>query len=139
MKENRADDSILAELQPRIITLEAEVRSLLGAKKILISIAGFLIVQAFILAVVIGRYSEKMDDLVANKVDVSTALAVLADHGTELENVRSDTARIQGVTDSLYQRLLELSGNRFYKDPDGVNLEARVKRLEDYHIRDVTP
>jgi hypothetical protein len=139
MKENRADDSILAELQPRIITLEAEVKSLLGAKKILISIAGFLIVQAFILAVVIGRYSEKMDDLVANKVDVSTALAVLADHGTELENVRSDTARIQGVTDSLYQRLLELSGNRFYKDPDGVNLEARVKRLEDYHIRDVTP
>lgn len=70
-------------------------------------------------------------DLGQFKSDISTALVVLGDHGTELSNVRTEHARLRANLDEMRGDMNDKTRERFYRS-DGDRLEDRIERLENH-------
>ena len=128
----------LHSIDTRLALVEADLRSMAGTRKIILGMAGFLVVQAIggVVGFVEMRTEFRSLDLTEYESQVTTALRVLGDHGTELADIRSNDSETRGEITRLY---IEMSKQRdiiddktvarFYK-ADGDRLENRVERLE---------
>ena len=138
MTTNTIDGESLHSIDTRLALVEADLRSMAGTRKIILGMAGFLVIQAIggVVGFVEMRTEFRNLDLSEYESQVTTALRVLGDHGTELADIRSNDSEIRGEIARMY---IEMSKQRdiiddktiarFYKS-DGDRLENRVERLE---------
>ena len=138
MTTNTIDGESLHNIDTRLALVEADLRSMAGTRKIILGMAGFLVIQA--IGAVVGFVEMRTEfrnlDLTEYESQVTTALRVLGDHGTELADIRSNDSELRSEITRLY---IEISKQRdiiddktiarFYK-ADGDRLENRVERLE---------
>ena len=150
MNERRTDPDILTDIRTRLALVENDLSQIVENRKIftrwMLGLFTFVIVQIGSFLYGYGQITQKMDDLDLTEFrdsmtkiekDVGTALVVLADHGTELQDVRNEQARVRGNIDQFHGYMNELRSkvdnqtkDRFYKT-DGDRLRERIKRLED--------
>ena len=122
----------LHSIDNRVTLVESEVASLSSTNKWVRGIAAVLVIQVIMAGVGYGRLMEQVDQLHIDglETNVNTALQVLADHGTELAEVRSEQHRIRGVLDAIRTEINQRTSDRF-TGRDGDRIEIRVQRLED--------
>ena len=121
----------LHHIDTRVTLLESEVAALASTNRWVRGIAVVLILQVILAGVGYGRLMEQVDQLHIDglETNVNTALQVLADHGSELDGIRNEDARIRGVLDALRSTLNQRTRERFYKS-DGDRLSMRIDKLE---------
>lgn len=135
------DDSkindLLHDINTRVRLVEVELSGFRRARRIILGMAGFLILQALAAAVGWGKLITEVESINVSDIerDVGIALTVVADHGTELQDIRNEQARIRGVLDSIYKRLDERTKDRYYR-AEAMRLEERVSRLENSILND---
>lgn len=148
--ERRTDPDLLTDIRTRLALVESDLNSIVEGRKAMtrwmLGLISFALVQIGSFAYGYGQITQKFNDLdlsefrdaiIRLEKNVDTALVVLADHGTEIQDVRNEQARVRGnidqihvLMDRLRQKVDMQTGDRFYKR-DGDRLEERVKRLED--------
>lgn len=119
-------------------------------RRLLWGMTAFLVSQTIIAVFGYGRLTEQINQLDLNELetDVRTALVVIADHGTEIQTVRTEQQRVRGVIDSLRNELkadlVRKTADRFHKrdweqaakpwiTEKFENLNIRIQHLEDEH------
>lgn len=148
--ERRTDPDILSDIRTRIAIVENELSVIVDNRKIftrwILGLFAFVLVQIGSTAYSYGQLTQKIEDLdltefrdsqIQLKTNMDTALVVLADHGTEIQDVRNEQARVRGNIDQIHQlmenlrqKVDEQTADRFYKS-DGDRLEKRMTRIED--------
>ena len=128
-------ESLLHDIDTRVRLVEADIARIIGTRKLIMGMAGFLIIQAIGGAIAYGQLLNKVDNLSLGNLerDVGVALTVIADHGTELQDIRNEQSRIRGQLDSFNSRMDEKTKDRYYRS-DALRLEDRVGRLESYML-----
>ena len=138
MTTNTIDGESLHSIDTRLALVEADLRSMAGTRKIILGMAGFLVIQAIggVVGFVEMRTEFRNLDLSEYESLVTTALRVLGDHGTEIADIRSNDSEIRGEITRMYIEMSKLRDiiddktvARFYK-ADGERLENRIERLE---------
>ena len=128
----------LHSIDTRLALVEADLRSMAGTRKIILGMAGFLVVQA--IGAVVGFVEMRTEfrnlDLNEYESQVTTTLKVLGDHGTEIADIRFNDRETLGEISRLYIEMSKVRDiiddktiARFYKS-DGDRLEDRIERLE---------
>ena len=150
MSERRTDPDILTDIRTRLALVENDLSQIVDNRKIfqrwMLGLFAFVLVQIGSFAYGYGQITTKVENLdlgefrdaiIRLEKNVDTALVVLADHGTELQDVRNEQARVRGNIDQIHEYLNEVrrkvdsqTHSRFYKE-DGDKHDARIKRLED--------
>jgi len=119
-------------------------------RRLLWGMTAFLVSQTIIAVFGYGRLTEQIEhlDMQTIETDIRTALVVVADHGTELQDIRGEQQRIRGIIDTIRNEfkadLVRKTADRFHKrDWDqGAkpwitekfnNLSIRLQHLEDEH------
>lgn len=153
MMADENSKNILVDIQTRLAVVEADLNNIVDQRKTFnLWMRSFMVLIAVQLGAFLYGYGElqtKVDGLdlsefrqsmVQFEKNVDTALVVLADHGTEIQDVRNEQARVRGNIDQIHilmDRLREKVDNqtsdRFYKR-DGDRLADRIKRLEDARL-----
>lgn len=129
-------------IETRLALIERDLEGFTNTARWIRGIAAFLFLQlgAFIWSY--AQMNAKLDNINLTEIEsnVTTALTVLGDHGTEFEGLRQQLNRTQNRADDLERRILENRNriddktiDRFYRS-DGDRLEIRIKRLEDHLI-----
>lgn len=152
--ERRTDPDILTDIRTRLALVENDLSQIVDNRRIfqrwMMGLLAFVLVQLGSFAYGYGQITQKMEDLdlsefrdslVRLEKNVDTALVVLADHGTELQDVRNEQARVRGNIDQIHILMDGLRGkvdkqtnDRFYKS-DGDKLEERVRELEIWRLK----
>ena len=85
-------------------------------------------------AIKLGGFVQQLEsiDLSHLQKETSTALQVLADHGTEIETTRLEQFRLREHMTSIVDEMRNRTTDRFYKS-DAVEMKARIKELEEEH------
>lgn len=129
------DNELLLDIDKRIALVESEQLRMIGARRIIWATAFTLLIYVVSSVFGYGKLVQKIDGLNLDslKADVSTALTVAGQHGSELDLVRKEQARIREVVDGLRNEIDRKTHDRFFK-PDGDKLELRILRLENKHF-----
>ena len=129
-------EKLLYDIDRRLAVVESDMSRMMGNRRILLGMAGFLVIQAIVGAIALGELRQKVSGLHLGDLerDVGAALVVVADHDTELENIRGEMFRMRGVIDQINNRLDERTKDRYYRS-DALRLEDRVGRLETYVLK----
>lgn len=138
-----ADDHVVTEMYrdeyARLIRVEEQVAQIRTVARLAWSLFVVLLIQTVGFIYAYAQLEQKVEamDLGKFRSDISTALVVLADHGTELQSVRDENTRIRGIIDELWtvhhdyrNQLDDKTKERFYRS-DGDRLEDRIERLEN--------
>ena len=145
-ESERRDNTLINEIVTRLAVVEgyihARERQETEDRKWIRTLALAFVLQVILLiaggvtaAIKLGGFVQQLEsiDLSHLQKETSTALQVLADHGTELETVRSEQLRIRehmtGVVDEMRNR----TQDRFYKS-DAVDMKNRISQLEEEHL-----
>ena len=130
---------VLNDIDKRVVAIEVDLRGMAAVRKIIWSLGGTVII-GFVSAVYgYGQLTQKLDNinLIEIEAHINTLLVVAGDHGTELENVRGEQARLRGRFDTISDHMIDMrdsiddkTSERFYKS-DGSRLEARILRIEN--------
>jgi hypothetical protein len=136
----------LADVRIDMAVVKADIESQSGTRKIMWGVSATVIIQLIAFSVGYGEIKTKLDsmDLSNLQADLSTALTVLGDHGTELKNVRDEQFRLRGMSDDMrkqfQQELNSRTADRFFKsdwelsklwlDERFNNIELRLERVE---------
>ena len=125
----------LSHIDTRLSLVEREVNDLANGGKWLKGIAVTIVLAIISGSMAFAKLSEQMASLNLSQIeaDVSTTLAVLGSHGVELERIRNESARQRGVDDSFFQAMEARTMDRF-TSKEGLRLESRIQRLEDWRI-----
>jgi len=122
------------DVQKRLIVIETQMiamKNLTSWTKANMLVLLSILVGA---AVGYGSLTQEVAGLVlaksTDKLNNSTALVLLADHGTELAGIRAEHQRMRGKFDSIQKELSLRTVDRFYKS-DGDRLERRDVELAD--------
>ena len=128
-------EETLGHIDTRLSLVEREVNDLAAGGKWLKGIAVTIVLAIISGSMAFAKLSEQMESLNLSQIetDVSTALTVLGSHGVELEGIRAESARQRGVDDSFFQAMEARTMDRF-TSKEGLRLEARIQRLEDWRI-----
>lgn len=138
----------------RLALVENDLGQIIDNRKIfqrwMMGLLAFVLIQLGSFAYGYGQINQKMNDLDLSEFsgalarlekNVDTALVVLADHGTEIQDVRNEQARVRGNIDQIHVLMDRLrskvdnqTNDRFYKK-DGDKLEERVRELELWRLR----
>lgn len=131
--DSEKEVDLLHDIDTRVRIMESELARIQGVRRVILGMAAFLIIQAIGAAIGYGQLLNKVDNLNLSNLerDVSTALLVLGDHGTEFKQLREEILFLRAQEDSITKRLDERTKDRFYRD-DGLRLEKRIQRLEDH-------
>ena len=126
------DSATLHSVDTRLTVVEAEVHALAGTNKWIRGIALVIVLQIVVAAMGFARLAEQVDNLNLDglKTNTMTALQVLGDHGTELQSVRQEQARLRGANDAMRAEISQRTADRF-TGRDGDRIEARLDRLEN--------
>ena len=124
-KNDELDDEI-HQLNTRMALVEKDLSLIAGMRKWIVTGVFAIIIQAGGVVYTYGQLTTKVEQLggLGLSTDVSTALQVLADHGTEFEGVRIEQARVRERIDVLTDRDYPVS------DYDIEKLEKRMERIE---------
>jgi len=118
----------LAELNTRMALVEKDLALIAGMRKwVMAGVVGIL-AQAGGMLYTYGQLTEKVNAIGSETLvqDVSSNRRVLSDHSSEIENVRTEQARVRERIDISADRLA------FHVDKKGHEiLNSRVLRLED--------
>lgn len=134
------DHELLLDERERLIKVESQVAIIGTMAKALWTLVVVMILQLGSWIYAYAQLDQKVSslDLKELKQNISTALTVLGDHGTEFENLRSEQNRLRLKDDMLDQAILKMrdqidnkTRERFYKS-DGNRLENRIERLENH-------
>lgn len=144
--ERRTDPDTLSDINTRLALVESDLQRIAKNRWWLQGLAAVLIIQLSGAIYGYGRLVQRIDDIDLDKIqesmlsmekNVDAALIVLADHGTELQDVRNEQARVRGNIDQLHEHMENLrrklddqTRERFYRE-DGTRLEERINRLEN--------
>ena len=130
---------VLNDIDKRVVAIEVDLRGMAAVRKIIWSLAGAVVIGATSAVYGYGQLTQKLDsiNLLELETHISTLLVVVGDHGTELENVRSEQSSLRGKFDTINEHIFELRNRiddqtkeRFYKE-DGSRLEGRILRIEN--------
>lgn len=153
MSENNRVE-ILLDIQTRLAVVESDLTNIADSRRIiqrwLLSFILLIVVQLTAFVYGYGQLQIKVDNLnlsefqdTMNQLEknIDTALVVLADHGTELQDVRNEQARVRGNIDQIHILMDRLrakvdnqTSDRFYLE-DGRRLADRISRLEDKQLK----
>lgn len=153
MSENNRVE-ILLDIQTRLAVVESDLTNIADSRRIiqrwLLSFILLIVVQLTAFVYGYGQLQIKVDNLnlsefqdTMNQLEknIDTALVVLADHGTELQDVRNEQARVRGNIDQIHILMDRLrakvdnqTSDRFYLE-DGRRLADRITRLEDNQLK----
>ena len=144
------EHELLVDEQARLIRVEERVLIIGTIAKLLWSLVLLFIVNFVGGVYAFSQLSEKVNNLDLDELqdNITTALVVLADHGTELQSVRTEQQRIRGSFDEMWtyhrkerQLVDEKTKDRFYKQDgdeirkemkeEGGKRDARIARLEE--------
>jgi len=122
----------LHNIDTRVTLLESDFAAMASTHKWVRGIAAVLIIQFVVAAVAFGRLSEQVNGLDLDLVmqNDATALTVLADHGTELQEIRTENARLRGAMDAMRTEMFKRTQDRF-TSKDGARMDIRMQRVED--------
>jgi Tfp pilus assembly protein PilO len=122
----------LHHIDTRVTIIESELESLASTHKWIRGIALVLVIQVVLAAMGFAKLAEQVDslNLKALETNIATALQVLADHGTELEGIRREDARMRGALDAIRAEISVRTSDRF-TGRDADRLYKRLLRLED--------
>lgn len=132
-------DGTLIDIDKRLVVLEERSRQNINTRRWIMGLAGFAVIQLGTLIFSYGQITQQIDDINLDELQANmvTALTVLGDHGTEIETVRGEQARVRGNIDQLHtymenlrQKVDNQTRERFFKH-DGDRLEERILRLEN--------
>ncbi len=153
-RKNLGDiSSKLGEMETDVAVIKADIERQAGIRKLMWGMSAMLLTQAIAGSVGYGKLQAKLDgmDLSGLRKDVSTALVVLGDHGTELQTVRDEQHRIRGVQDDMRKQFVsdlaartddryrrsDWLANKLWLEEKFVNFEQRVEHLEEsHHLRE---
>jgi hypothetical protein len=123
----------LHNIDTRVTLLESDFASMASTHNWVRSIAVVLVIQFVIAALAFGRLSEQVNGLDLDLVlqNDATALTVLADHGTELHEIRTENARLRGAMDAMRTEIFKRTQDRF-TSKDGDRHDVRIQRLENH-------
>jgi len=121
------DTEMIADERARIIRLEEKLEMISTISKGIWTLIVLFLMNAFGGIYAFSQLSEKVNSLDLDKMqqNISTALTVLADHGTEIAGVRQEHQRMRGNIDSIRSAIEKKTKDRFYKH-DGDRLEGRI-------------
>ena len=123
----------------RLIRVEEQVAQIRTVARLAWSLVIVMVLQLGGFIYAYAQLDQKVEamNLGGFQTDISTALVVLANHDTEIQDVRDEHARLRGQMDEMWKaqreyqaKLDDKTKDRFYKS-DGDRLEGRVSRLED--------
>ncbi len=122
-----SDTEMIADERSRIIRLEEKLEMISTISKGIWTLVVLFLVNAFGGIYAFSQLSEKVNSLELDKMqqNISTALTVLADHGTEISVVRQEHQRIRGNIDAIQSVIDKKTKDRFYKH-DGDRMEGRI-------------
>lgn len=135
---NEMDDT-LVDIDKRLVILEERSRQNLQTRKWIMGLVAAAVLQLGVVIFSYGQLTQQIANINLSEFEqnISTALTVLGDHGTELETIRGEQARVRGNIDQLHlymenlrQKVDSQTRDRWYKS-DGDKLDDRVRRLED--------
>lgn len=100
-------DQEIHELNTRMALVERDLAVIAGMRKWVMTGVFAIIVQGFGVIYTYGQLTEKVKVLGSNTLvqDVSSNRAVLADHSSEIEGIRTEQARIRERIDVLNDRI----------------------------------
>jgi len=126
------ESDTLHAIDTRVTIIEGELHALAATAKWIKSIVVVLVIQIVLAAVGYGRLMEQVDQFHIDglEVNVNTALQVLADHGSELDGIRTEDARLRTSIDSIRKEINQRTQDRF-TGRDGDQMQKRISRLED--------
>ena len=129
------DSEVLHHIDTRLSIVEAELAAQAQTKKWVQGVVVAVCLHALAGIVAFSKLYERVDSLNLDvlQTNVSTALHVLGSHGTELETLRTEQARLRGVIDAIRTSIDSKTQDRF-TGRDGARLEQRVLRLEDWRL-----
>lgn len=130
----------VAHIEQELAVITASQERTEGMRKFLWSIGLFLVVQALGIAVGYGELKSQLSDIGSFRSDTSAVLTVLADHGTELLQLRQEIATTRGRNDSMSDDMMELRAtmearthDRFYRS-DWTREEAKMREWVELKI-----
>ena len=125
----------LHDIDTRLSVVESEVGGMVANSKWVKGIAMFLVLQVIAGSMAFARLSQQVENLDLGDLrhDISTALRVVADHGTELQSIRGENARLRGAMDQIRVEINDRTKERF-TEPEGNELRRRIIRLENFLI-----
>ena len=145
IESERRDNTLINEIVTRLAVVEgyihAREKQETEDRKWIRTLALAFVIQVVVLisagvtaAIKLGSFVQQLESLDISHVqrETSTALQVLADHGTELETVRAEQFRIREHMNDVVSEMRDRTTDRFYKS-DAVEMRARIKELEDDH------
>ncbi len=138
MAENHKTE-ILVDIQTRLAAVETDLENIIGLRGMMIRFftpfVVLIVVQLGAFLYGYGQLEQKVADLdlgefhdaiIKLEKNIDTALVVLADHGTELQNVRNEQARVRGNIDQIHILMDRLRAkvdthttDQFYKNDGG--------------------
>ncbi len=133
-----SDHDYIKDIDKRVAIIEAEAMNNRRTRLIIYGQSGLLMLALIGGVYGFGQLEQKVTALNLEKLeqDIGVALRVVADHGTELQDVRTEQARVRGTIDEMWKlhrdmmaRIDARTAGRFYKS-DGDRLEDRIIRLE---------
>jgi len=100
-----ADD--LHALNTRLTLVERDIAVIASMRKWIMTGVVAILLQASGMLYTYGQLTQKVEQIASIDLqrDVSTTLTVLGDHGTELESVRTEQARVRERMDILADRI----------------------------------
>lgn len=145
MSGDENNSAVLHSLDTRLTVIEADLDRLTNIRKWMLSFVGLFLIQFTGFIYGYAQLEQKVEGINLRELEknVSVALTVVADHGTELESIRTEQARIRGQIDQFHlfmenmrKKLDAQTRDRWYKS-DGDRLEGRVSRIEDRLFRQI--
>ena len=136
------DSATIHGIETRVVLIESELGRMASTRRVMGALALGLVIQAVVMVYSFGKMAERLDRLSDGEItaNVSRLNVITVDHGSEIRLANEDISALRGVMDGFYKEHSKLNSDlklygkdRFYR-ADGLKLEARILRLEDYII-----
>jgi len=132
MDTEMTDHEITSDIRTRLVRLEERMDQVRGLGKVAWGIMVLMVINLGGGLIGYGSLLQQVEslNLIDVKRDVSTALLMLGDQGTEFADIRAEQLRQRVQINAYEDKLDDKTRARFYKS-DGA-------RLEQQHIKDIT-
>ena len=138
------EQETLHHIDTRMVLVENELSRIVGVRRIMLGMSFLFIVQAMGVVYGYGQLNQRMDsvDMGDFQANITTALTVLGDHGSEFVHVRNEMARMQGLLDSnalahgtLRDKIDARTQDRFYREDARQLRQEIVEQLNELKVR----